>query len=157
MNRVKNERRQQGLLKPLLADNRGEMFYELIIKMLIVVTLILTVITVYQVFIEYQQTNYLCRRVARAIEVEGAVSSEVTSLFNSLKTELKLPSATMNVSNVSYFDPSTRRIQLRSKFTVTIVSVSNITIFTPQFSPPLIIPITLTSTLSGMSEVFWKT
>ena len=148
---------QQGPNKPLLSDNSGEMYYELIIKTLIWVVFFLTVINVYQVFIQYQQTNYLCRRVVRAIEVEVAISSDVYEIFDALKTELNLPTATMNVTRASYFDSSSRKIQLRGTFTISVVSTYDMTIINPLFTPPVIIPLSLTSTLSGMSEVFWKT
>ena len=146
---------QQGQNKPLLSDKSGEMYYEIIIKTIIVVVFFLTVIGIYHVFTQYIETNYLCRRVVRAVEVGGSYNSEIHTLFNDLRSELTLPSATMEITNVTYFD-STRKIQLRERFTITVHSTYNITIFSPTFSPPLQIPVTLTSTLSGMSEVYWK-
>ena len=161
-NRRKRWKGKQGRDTPLrltcllTRGDSGEMFYEIIIKTLIVVVFLLTVINLYHVFIQYQNVNYICRRVVRAIEVEGAYTSGVTATFNALKSQLNLPAATMEISSVSYFDASTRKIQLRDHFTITIRSAYSMTILNPIFAPPLVIPIQLTSTLTGMSEVYHK-
>ena len=131
------------------------MFYEVIIKTLIVVVFLLTVISLYNVFIKYQNVTYLCKRTVRAIEVEGAVSSDVASKFEELNQQLKL-NATFTVTNVSYFDSSARTIQLRDNFTVHVRDQYDFTIMNPLFAPPVVIPIPLEATLTGMSEVYQK-
>lgn len=139
-----------------LKNQKGEVYYEIIIKTLIVVVTLLTVISFYNVFTKYQNNNYLCRRIVREIELEGAVSSQVDIVFNQLKTELNLTNASYTVSKVSYFDYPSKRIQLRDNFTVTVESICYIEIFNPVFAPTVKIPLTLKSTLTGMSEVYHK-
>ncbi len=138
----------------LLRSKSGEMYYELIVKTLIVVVFLLTVINLYNVFIRYQNVNYVAKRVARAIEIEGQVNSSVTSLFNSLNSELGL-NASYRVVNTSYFDAS-RKIQLRDTFTVEVRASFDFQILSPMFAPPVVINIPLQSNITGMSEVYWK-
>lgn len=145
----------KGRISPLLRNKKGEVFYEVIIKTLIVVVFLLTVINLYNVFIKYQNINFLCKRVVRAIEVEGAVSPDVVFKFNELNQHMKL-GATFTVSNVSYFDYSTKKIQLRDSFTVTIRDSYDFNILNPLFAPPVVIPIPMEVTLTGMSEVYHK-
>jgi uncharacterized membrane protein len=131
------------------------MYYELIIKTLIVVVFLLTVINLYNVFIRYQNVNYVAKRVARAIEIEGQVNGSVTSLFNSLNSQLGL-NASYQVTNTSYFDAS-RKIQLRNTFTVEVRASFNFHILSPMFAPPVVIGIPLKANITGMSEVYLET
>lgn len=152
---TKKPQERKGGILPLLSCRKGEMFYEVIIKTLIVVVFLMTVISLYNIFIKYQNVNYLCKRTVRAIEVEGAVSSEVTDKFNALNQQLKL-NASFSVTDVSYFDASDKTIQLRQNFTVHVKDQYNFTILNPLFAPPVVIPIPLEATITGMSEVYQK-
>lgn len=151
----KEQQERKGCILPLLSCRKGEMFYEVIIKTLIVVVFMLTVINLYNVFIKYQNVNYLCKRIVRAIEVEGAVSGDVTAKFVELNSQLKL-NATFTITDVYYFDTSDKTIQLRDNFTVHVRDQYDFTILNPMFAPPVVIPIPLESTLTGMSEVYHK-
>lgn len=139
---------------PLLKSKSGEMYYEIIVKTLIVVVFLLTVINLYNVFIRYQNVNYVCKRVVRAIEVEGQVNGSIDSIFNQLNTQLGL-NASYQVVNVSYFDAS-RKIQLRNTFTVRVTAHYDFEILNPVFGPPVVIRIPLTVDITGLSEVYWK-
>ena len=138
----------------LLRSRKGEMYYELIIKTLIVVVFLLTVINLYNVFIQYQNVNYLCKRMVRAIEIEGQVNGSIDALFNRLNGELGID-ASYRVVQVSYFDAS-RRIQLRDPFTVEVTAGFDFEILNPMFGPPVVIHIPLSADMSGISEVYWK-
>jgi hypothetical protein len=152
--KLKGWRSGTGRHPPLLRCKSGEMFYEIIIKTLIVVVFLLTVINLYNVFIRYQNVNYITKRIVRAIEIEGQVNSSVDSLFNQLNNELGL-NASYRVVNVSYFDAS-RRVQLRDAFTVEVTATYDFQILSPLFGPPVVIPIPLTVNITGISEVYWK-
>jgi len=155
MEEAKQPQEGKGRIWPLLSCRKGEMFYEVIIKTLIVVVFLMTVISLYNIFIKYQNVNYLCKRTVRAIEVEGAVSSDVTAKFNELNQQLKL-NASFTVTDVSYFDVSEKTIQLRQNFTVHVRDQYDFTILNPLFAPPVVIPIPLEATITGMSEVYQK-
>ncbi|GHU94339.1 hypothetical protein FACS1894208_05240 [Clostridia bacterium] len=130
------------------------MFYEIIVKTLIVVVFLLTVINLYNVFIKYQNVNYICRRVVRAIEVEGQVNGNIDSVFNQLTAQLNI-NASYTVKNTSYWDYS-RKIQLRDNFTVEVTATYDFQVLSPLFAPPVIISIPLKADITGMSEVYWK-
>jgi len=130
------------------------MFYELIIKTLIVVVFLLTVINLYNVFIRYQNVNYVAKRITRAIEIEGQVNSGIDSLFMELNNQLGL-NASYRVTDVTYFD-SSRKIQLRNQFTVEVAANFNFEILSPMFGPPLVVPIPLRADITGISEVYHK-
>lgn len=132
------------------------MYYEMIIMTLVVVVFLMTVINFYSIFMMYQNVTYICRRVVRAIEVEGAYSSDITDLFDTLKVELDVPDAEITISNVTYFDHSARTIQLRETFTITVSYTFQMEILNPMFTPPVTVPIPLTAKLTGMSEVYHK-
>ena len=155
MGKSKNQQERKGGILPLLSCRKGEMFYEVIIKTLIVMVFLMTVISLYSIFIKYQNVNYLCKRTVRAIEVEGAVSANVAAKFNELNQQLKL-NASFTVTDVSYFDTSDKTIQLRENFTVHVEDQYDFTILNPLFAPPVVIPIPLEATLTGMSEVYQK-
>lgn len=138
----------------LLRSKSGEMYYEIIIKTLIVVVFLLTVINLYNVFIRYQNINYLCKRVVRAVEIEGQVNGNVDAVFNQVNSQLGL-NASYQVVNVSYFDAS-RKIQLRDTFTVRVTASYNFEILNPLFAPPVVVSIPITVDITGLSEVFWK-
>lgn len=138
----------------LLRSKDGEMFYEVIIKTLIVVVFLLTVINLYNVFIRYQNVNYLCKRIVRAIEIEGQVNGNVDTIFDQINNELHL-NANYTVKNVSYFD-SSQKIQLRDTFTVEVTASYDFEILNPMFAPPVVVNIPLTVHITGMSEVYWK-
>ena len=138
----------------LLRSKNGEMFYEVIIKTLIVVVFLLTVINLYNVFLKYQNVNYLCKRIVRAIEIEGQLNGNIESVYNQINNELNL-GASYTVKNVSYFDYS-NKIQFRDTFTVEVTAGYDFQILNPLFAPPVVIHIPLKAGITGMSEVYWK-
>ena len=132
------------------------MYYELIIKIVIFVVFVMTAVSFFAIFTKYQNVNYLGRRIAREIELEGAISNDVrNTLFNRLKAELGLDSATLTVVNAKYFGASDK-IQLRDSFTIRVSYRYRFQIFDPAFLPPVVIPFDMTATYSGISEVYWK-
>lgn len=153
---AENKKRQRGGIYPLLCDQKGEIYYEIIVKTVIVVVMLLTVINFYTAFIEYQNVNYTCKRVVRAIELEGAVNANIDNIFNQLKEQYKLDDMTYEVSDVSYFDEGTKKIQLSGNFTVTVKHNYTMQVLNPLFAPPLCISIPMTADITGMSEVYWK-
>ena len=135
---------------------KGSAYYEIIIKTMVFITLIATAISFFGVFTTYLNLNYAARRVTRAIEISGQVSTGTYTLFNEMKANTNIgPGATMNVS-ATYFNAAQRKIQLRDTFTVTLRSSYRINVFTPTNGPPVGFDIPLVVRLTGMSEKFWK-
>lgn len=144
----------KNFINKKLKNENGTMYYEVIIQVVIVITLLLTSLSIFNIFIKYQSNNYIAKRIVRAIEIEGAVSAEVNTIFSELKGNTNLDNATYKIVDVNYF--SGNKIQLRETFTVIVESEIFVEILDPLFAPPVRIPIKLTSSLTGMSEVYHK-
>lgn len=136
-------------------NQKGSTFFDLIIKMLVVITLMATVISFLGVFTTYLNLNHVCHRVVRAVELEGQVSDKVYEVFYQLKQQTGL-SPEMNIENVQYCDDQNQKIQLRDTFTITMRGSHTFTIFSPSFGPPVEIIIPMRVSITGMSEKYWK-
>lgn len=137
----------------LLSDKKGSSYFDLIIKTLVVLSLMVTVMSFLSVFTTYLNLNHVCRRVVRVVELEGQVSDRAYDVFYRLKQQTGL-SPEMTVENVSYCED--QKIQLRDTFTVTMTYSYPFTIFTPSFAPPIEIRIPMKVSITGMSEKYWK-
>jgi hypothetical protein len=137
----------------LLSDKKGSSYFDLIIKTLVVLSLMVTVMSFLSVFTTYLNLNHVCRRVVRVVELEGQVSDRAYDVFYRLKQQTGL-SPEMTVENVSYCED--QKIQLRDTFTVTMTYSYPFTIFTPSFAPPVEIRIPMKVSITGMSEKYWK-
>ena len=137
----------------LLSDKKGSSYFDLIIKTLVVLSLMVTVMSFLSVFTTYLNLNHVCRRVVRVVELEGQVSDRAYDVFYKLKQQTGL-SPEMTVEDVSYCED--QKIQLRDTFTITMTYSYPFTIFTPSFAPPVEIRIPMKVSITGMSEKYWK-
>lgn len=137
----------------LLSDKKGSSYFDLMIKTLVVLSLMVTVMSFLSVFTTYLNLNHICRRVVRVVELEGQVSDRAFDVFYRLKQQTGL-SPEMTVEDVEYC--TEQKIQLRDTFTVTMTYSYPFTIFTPSFAPPLEIQIPMKVSITGMSEKYWK-
>ena len=141
--------------KKLLLCRRGNAYYELIIKTLVVITLMATVISFLGVFTTYLNLNHMCRRVVRVVELEGQVAEPAYDVFYRLKQQTGL-SPEMTIENVAYCDEQNQKIQLRDTFTITMEYSHAFTLFRPSFTDPIQIQIPMRVSITGMSEKYWK-
>ena len=137
----------------LLSDKKGSSYFDLIIKTLVVLSLMVTVMSFLSVFTTYLNLNHVCRRVVRVVELEGQVSDRAYDVFYRLKQQTGL-SPEMTIEDVEYLED--QKIQLRDTFTVTMTYSYPFTIFTPSFAPPVEILIPMKVSITGMSEKYWK-
>jgi hypothetical protein len=140
-------------VKKLLSNRKGSSYFDLMVKTLVVITLMLTVISFLSVFTTYLNLNHICRRVVRVAELEGQVSDRAYDVFYRLKQQTGL-SPEMAVEDVEYCEG--QKIQLRDTFTITMTYSYPFTIFAPSFAPPVEIQIPMKVSISGMSEHYWK-
>lgn len=137
----------------LILSRKGSSYFDLMIKTLVVITLMVTVMSFLSIFTTYLNLNHVCRRVVRVVELEGEVSDKAYDVFYRLKQQTGL-SPEMTVEDVEYCED--QKIQLRDTFTVTMVYSYPFTIFTPSFAPPVQINIPMKVSITGMSEKYWK-
>ncbi|MDD4833390.1 MAG: DUF4320 family protein [Lutispora sp.] len=142
------------LLRKIISDKRGSSYFDLMIKTLVVITLMVTVMSFLSIFTTYLNLNHVCRRIVRVVELEGQVSDKAYDVFYRLKQQTGL-SPEMIVEDVEYCDGQ-KKIQLRDTFTVTMTYSHPFTIFTPSFAPPVQIMIPMRVSITGMSEKYWK-
>jgi hypothetical protein len=140
-------------LKKLISSKKGSSYFDLMIKTLVVLSLMVTVMSFLSIFTTYLNLNHVCRRVVRVTELEGQVSDRTYDVFYRLKQQTGL-SAEMAVENVEYCED--QKIQLRDTFTITMIYRYPFTIFTPSFAPPVEILIPMKVSITGMSEKYWK-
>lgn len=140
-------------LKKLLSNKKGSSYFDLMIKTLVVLSLMVTVMSFLSVFTTYLNLNHVCRRVVRVVELEGQVSDRAEDVFYRLKQQTGL-SPEMTIENVEYCED--QKIQLRDTFTITMTYSYPFTIFTPSFAPPVKIQIPMKVSITGMSEKYWK-
>lgn len=139
-----------------MIKKRASVYYELIIKTVVFLTLIATAISFFGIFTSYLNLNYAARRVVREIEISGQVTSNTTALFNTLNTNLNMGDGAAMSVTASYFDAVSRKIQLRNTFTVNLTSSYRINVFTPINGTPVGFNIPIRVSLTGMSEKYWK-
>jgi hypothetical protein len=137
----------------LLFNRKGSSYFDLMIKTLVVITLMVTVVSFLSVFTTYLNLDHVCRRVVRVVELDGQVSDRAYDVFYQLKQQTGL-SPEMTVENVEYCED--QKIQLRNTFTITMTYSYPFTIFTPSFAPPVVIEIPMKVSITGMSEHYWK-
>ena len=136
-----------------LSNKKGSSYFDLIIKTLVVLSLMVTVMNFLSIFTTYLNLNHICRRVVRVVELEGQVSDHANDVFYRLKQQTGL-SPEMTVEDVTYC--TEQKIQLRDTFTITMTYSYPFTIFTPSFAPPVEIKIPMKVSITGMSEKYWK-
>ncbi len=139
----------------IFQSRKGSSYFDLMIKTFVVITLMATVMSFLSIFSAYLNLSHVCRRVVRAIELEGQVSDRVQDIYYRLKQQTGI-SPDMVVENVEYFDGQNQKIQLRTTFTVTMTYNYAFKIFTPSFAPPVQITIPMRVSITGMSEKYWK-
>jgi hypothetical protein len=137
----------------LIFNRKGSSYFDLMVKTLVVITLMVTVMSFLSIFTTYLNLNHICRRVVRVIELEGQVSDRAYDVFYRLKQQTGI-SPEMTVEDVEY--QGGQKIQLRDTFTVTMKYSHPFTIFTPSFAPPVKIDIPMRVSITGMSEKYWK-
>jgi len=137
----------------LLSNKKGSSYFDLIIKTLVVLSLMVTVMSFLSVFTTYLNLNHVCRRVVRVVELDGQVSDRAYDVFYRLKQQTGL-SPEMTVEDVSYCED--QKIQMRDTFTITMTYRYPFILFMPSFAPSVKIWIPMKVSITGMSEKYWK-
>lgn len=137
----------------LLMSKKGSSYFDLMLKTLVVLTLMVTVMSFLSIFTTYLNLNHVCRRVVRVVELEGQVSERAYDVFYRLKQQTGI-SPEMAVEDVEYCED--QKIQLRDNFTITMRYSYPFTVLTPSFAPPVEIQIPMKVSITGMSEKYWK-
>lgn len=133
-------------------DQSGEGYVDLAIVVLVIFVLMAMLLSVYPIFTVQQSLNNTVRHIARTAEITGNAGNEIDALLENM------PSVKPDtlVWNTTWKDPGTKTIQLKTPFTVTAKKLVPLQIIGPLFGEPLVIRIEISTSASGISEVYYK-
>ncbi len=127
---------------------KSEAYFEILIEFIIIMSLVMTLVAIWQPFIAKQNLDYMAKVLVRDVEANGEVSSSTYALEDDLKTELGInPTVTWS---------TTGRIQLRDRFSVTVSDTVYVEVIRPTFTDPVTVEIPMSKTLTGVSQVLWR-
>ena len=116
--------------------------------------LVYTFITLWPVFLQKQNVDYIAKTMVRAVETNGRIDSSITDLQHELENDFGVELD--DVRWTTQYVPGTNKIQIKSKFELTVTDHATIRIMNPTFGDPLDINVPMSKTLVGVSQVFWK-
>ena len=140
-------------LSVLKRDRRGDMYVELLVSLLVILSLIWGFVKFMPLYPIKQNVDYMANQLVRTIELTGEVGAEYYAELSRLKAATRLePSISISTTYIA-----DTKIQLRERLSVTVSVVEKIEIFSPAFTDPVTIDVPVSKTVTGMSEVYWKT
>jgi hypothetical protein len=128
----------------LLKSDRGEIIITVAVITMAVMYAIAVGFRLYPIFLHQQQLNTYANELCRVAEISGRVGPETQQEQEKLNQTMHLE------PQVSW--STTGKVQLNDDITVTCSLTEHIDLFGGLGS----IPITLHSTATGQSEVYWK-
>lgn len=135
-------------------NKKGAAVIEILFEFLFVMSLILCFVALWKPFIQKQNLDYMAKTLVRAVETNGAIDDSITALANELKTEMGIDP---DIKWEADYIRGTNKIQIKSKFKLTLTDTAYIKLFEPTFSAPVQIPLKMDKTFTGISQVYWKT
>jgi hypothetical protein len=137
----------------LAKSEAGSFFIDTAIALAILIAVILSFLTIPELFVRKQEIDYIARMVVRRIEQSGQIGDELHGFIADIKAETGIdPDIAWDGNFRGYGD----KLQIREKFTVTVEYAVRVKIVEPAFAGPIYIDMPIRKTLSGVSEVYWK-
>lgn len=133
----------------LMKNKRAEGYIDICVGIVALLSLLVLTLNIYSFLTLKQDMDEITEQLIETATYNGCFGDE----FNQRADELKKQyfDFTVTTSASSYYNATYKRVQLGNKMTVTIsVSTKLVGVGVVE------IPITATSTRSGMSERYWK-
>lgn len=128
-------------------------FIGVLFEIMIIMALICMFVMLWRPFMRKQNLDYMAKEMVRVVETEGRIGTEVNDLQSQLRHEFGInPTAAWNAEYI----PGTNKIQIRSRFTLTLTDTVQIKLFEPSFGNPVMLNIPIKKKLTGVSQVYWK-
>lgn len=137
--------------RKFIRDRTGEAYVDLAITTLIIFTFMASLMVLFPIFTTQQALNNTARQLARMAEVTGSAQDAEDEVCT-----LSVLQPDSIAWGTDWQDTSTRTIQLKTPFTVTVTKRVSIVIFRPALADPIAIHITISASARGVSEVYWK-
>mgnify|MGYP000852399396 FL=1 len=139
--------------RTLIRDRSGEGYVDVAISILIIFVVIAGIFAVFPIYTTYQTLNATARQIAHVVEVCGQADDATVALATGREGFIE-PDAI--VFDTTWLNPSTKKIQLKTPFTVTISKQVVIPILRPLTGSPIGFHVNVNASASGISEVYWK-
>lgn len=140
------------MMEALKKDERGlSQYVGTIISLMIILAVIYCFVQLVPLIVGKVNLDHATRQLARTIELSGEAGELYEQETDQLKRELGMD-FTVTLTGVQ---PG-GKLQLRQQFRITVTVTINLTLTTPAFGDPILLPVTLQTTHTGYSEVYWK-
>ena len=133
-------------------DQTGDGYIDIAIVILVIFLLLASILALFPVLSAQQSLNNTAKQIARTIEITGNAGSDLDVLLENI---INIKPDDVLVETV-WKDMTEKTIQLKTPFTVTVNKTIPLTVLRPAFSDPIVFNIQITSTATGISEVYYK-
>lgn len=140
------------MMEALKKDERGlSQYVGTIISLMIILAVVYCFVQLVPLIVGKINIDHATRQLARTIELSGEAGELYEQEIDRLKRELGIDFAV----TLTGVQPG-GKLQLRQQFRITVTVTINLTLTTPAFGDPILLPVTLQTTHTGYSEVYWK-
>ena len=146
----KAQNEQNSPRKFFLVSKRGESYIDMAVIVLASMMIIVIAINVFSLITLNQKLDYFKGELLNTAATYGRISTEVNDRYNELVTQTGI-SPTVTWTAV-YYDTSDKEVQLSDEIAITLTMQTDFQ-GTGEMS---IIPLTLTSKGSALSERYWR-
>lgn len=133
----------------MIKDKKGEGYIDICVGILALLTVLVLTINIYSFFTLKQDIDIISEQLIETATYSGCFGDEFNDRAEQLRTELF--DFDVDLSADSYYNSTYKRVQLGKTMKVTVIAhtkLKGVGVFD--------IPITCTSTRSGLSEKYWK-
>ena len=139
--------------RTFIRDRTGEGYVDVAISLIIIFVIVAGIFSLFPIYTTYQSLNATARQVAHVIEVCGQADEATLAL--AIGQDGLVSTGDIAVET-DWHNASTKKIQLKTPFTVTVSKRVLIPILRPVSGSPIGFNILISAKASGISEVYWK-
>lgn len=139
--------------RTFIRDRTGEGYVDVAISLILVFVIVTGIFSLFPIYTTYQSLNATARQVAHVIEVCGQADEATLAL--AIGQDGLVSTGDIAVET-DWHNASTKKIQLKTPFTVTVSKRVLIPILRPVSGSPIGFNILISAKASGISEVYWK-
>ena len=139
--------------RTFIRDRTGEGYVDVAISLILVFVIVAGIFSLFPIYTTYQSLNATARQVAHVIEVCGQADEATLAL--AIGQDGLVSTGDIAVET-DWHNASTKKIQLKTPFTVTVSKRVLIPILRPVSGSPIGFNILISAKASGISEVYWK-
>lgn len=139
--------------RTFIRDRTGEGYVDVAISLILIFVIVAGIFSLFPIYTTYQSLNATARQIAHVIEVCGQADEATLALAIG---QDGLVSTDDIAVETDWHNASTKKIQLKTPFTVTVSKRMLIPILRPVSGSPIGFNILISAKASGISEVYWK-